>query len=1337
MFKTYFQLFFWQIRYLWLVFFVISPIPLSAQKNPTFRHVSIDQGLSNSSVLSIVQDQDGYMWFGTRHGVNRYNGHSIRSFFPSPGDLNNISSSYVRTMYCDSKGMIWMGSTGGICRYNPQNRQTTIFTSKSPNSHKITHDVINKVVEDKKENIWAASNSGLNLFVRGQADKIIQLLPDQIIYTIYPDDKEGIWLSTPEGLMYMTEHDGQYAVQRIENISTKISEIPQNHIATIHQDEDQLYIGTSASGLFVYNTESNKFYNISTDSKSPLVLSHNNIRDLLRTRDERLWIATQKGINVIDWSKNSIEVYQNRADDPNSLSQNSVYTLYEDRQGLVWVGSYFGGVDVTQPTDAPFNVLQHHQTKNSISSNIISGIAQDSKGNLWIGTEAEGINVLNPHTGVFHTFREHPTDPHHLKSNLIKAIHIDSSDGVWIATYMGGLNYLHPKTKQIVNYRYTSDKQHSLASNNVNCLLEDSQGRFWVGTNVGVQLLDRRSKYFYYLTGEEEQQDPLRNLIIQYLYEDQNQDIWIGTIAGLYVLRKGQSAYEYVKLPHHEFSRTHKINCIYQDSQGDLWVGIFQGGLYRINPKKPKHNTHFSTKDGIPGADVVGILEERDGVLWISTNNGLCRFDTYSQQILTYNRADGLPSNAFNNMAFFKSKDGRLYFGGYKGLVSFLPTDIRTNTFSPTPIIEAIQLVNREHSQDATIEIPTNKKETPRTKLSYRDNSFTVTFASLNYYKSSKNSYSYKLEGVDHEWKETSSPQVSYTNIPGGNYVFLLKARNNDGFWSEGVAKLDIQVKPPFWKTGYAYTLYLLLVVAFLYALIQYFVMRKVLQKEKEIQQAKLSFFTNISHEIRTPLTLISAPLERIFSKPTHSVPISELYSVRDNANRLQQLVNELLDFRKIETNNITLHRAEGDLSEVIRRTFGYFEEERATRNIDLYFQADTQTIPFVFDSFQLEKVFFNLLSNAFKYVDDGGKIVLDIKTTEDEILLELTDNGVGIANGEESKLFTAFYRADSSNQAGTGLGLAIAKTIVELHGGSIAITGRERTAAHHGFTQVRIRFKKQLANAQRMPEANQPIPILSACVPVGLGHKNKILVVEDNLEMNRFICDLLHEQYDVISVTDGQGALSQCHLDAPDLILSDVAMPGMDGFTLCHSVKQDEELNHIPVILLTAKTDSRDQLEGLARGADLYISKPFRVDFLRLSINNLLRSREVIRLKISRFVQTGVSDSLENTAEKAFIEKIIGIIEADISNPDINVPHIIQEMGMHHQALYKKVRAITGLSVHELIKSTRLKKAAELLKDPMLNISEVAYAVGFSDPKYFSKEFKKQFKVSPSAYKK
>jgi ligand-binding sensor domain-containing protein/signal transduction histidine kinase/DNA-binding response OmpR family regulator len=1338
-------------------FLVLSQLTSYAQKNIHFRNLTIENGLSQNSVMAITQDRQQFLWFGTKHGLNRYDGHQFKVYRNIPNVAGSISSNEIQCIYTDAQGVLWVGTMNGLNKYD---RQKDAFT-RIPLASGIGNSSIEFIYEDRQQRLWIGTLKGLYLLTdRKQHQFKPYFFSDEVqdrrlnvVVAIAVDQKNAIWVATTAGLIRMTINNGKSNYRVFKHEANKSNSISSNYVTSLAIDAAQnLWIGTdNGINLFNYADESFTTY---THNKSRNSIVHNDIREIVPDKKGMLWIGTQEGLSIFDPKRNEFSNYQYDPEVKNGINQNSIHSIFQDVNGTMWIGTYYGGVNFTYPYSTEFKVQQNSRFQSSISSNVVSSIVEDEHRNLWIGTEGGGLNYFDRKNNTYTHYKNNPKDSTSLTSNLIKTVYRDRDGDLIIGTHHGGLNVFDPSTKSFKHILNVKDHKNGTGLSEIIVVKEDSYGNIWIGSQDGLNLLKKSHGKFASRTVKSPLQEKLRSANIRVVFEDQGKNLWIGTGAGLYAYQPESKKIRYFLKNPADSNRLQSdyINCIIQSSKSEIWIGTYFGGISRYNPKNNSFKT-YTEKNGLSNNNVLGIVEDLYGNLWISTDNGLSRLDLKTQKFKNYTRSDGLAANEFNVRSFFKDRSGDIYFGGYNGFTSFNPSQIEVNNYVAPIVFTGLKLFNQPvevNGKDQLLsqDISSTKKIT----FNHDQNHFTLEFALLNYVKSDKNKYAYQLVDYDKTWNYTNSASATYTNLPSGDYTFIVKGINNDGIPGVAPATINIRIKPALWASWWAYCLYLLVFVVILFLTIRYIVLRTLLKRSVDLQQMKLSFFTNISHEIRTPLTLILGPLENLLKNTQDNMEIHrQVIPIKNNADRLMRLITELMDFRKVEAGHLKLTVSRENIVTFSKEIFLAFGHIAISRNIQYTFECTAESILLYFDKGQLEKVLFNLLSNAFKFSDNEGQVSLSILEHPNFVTLKVRDNGKGIPYESQNKLFSDFFQVDAhgSSHIGSGIGLALSKSIVESHRGKIGIESHPAMAGKTGdtcFTVTLQKGKTHFKPAELMETIGYDLPS-EGQAPGPLNYDQPsaeetntelhetILVVEDNPEIRQLISGLLSKNYQVKESEDGLKGWETAIELLPDLIICDIMMPVMDGLELCRKLKGDERTSHIPVILLTARSTHIHQVSGLETGADAYITKPFSTELLELNIKNLLNSRTTMRQKYGQQVTLQPQNVVIGSMDQAFMTRVLKYIEENMSDQSFAVPDLATEVGMSQPVLYKKIRAITDLSVNDFIKSIRLKKAAQLLEQDRYTISEISYLVGFNDPKYFSREFRKQYGETPRGF--
>ncbi|GAB3014283.1 two-component regulator propeller domain-containing protein [Niabella terrae] len=1311
---------------------------LAAQDFP-FEHYFLEDGLPSYSVLSITQDNTGFMWIGTSAGLCRFDGKRFKTYRADAFVAGGLSANNITSLYTDSHGRLWVGTIYTPNLYDSYNDRFIPI--------KINGTGLGNVFcfyEDSRGAVWIGTNTGLyKMNPRHPGTTVVfpvkgnhEGISGHLVRAISEDKSGQIWVGTENGLTRIRQrHDSLFQFISFRLDSTRTTAIT----ALAWGSDGQLWIGTQNRGLYAFHPPSQRFTSFYSRPADPAGLINNNIRCISADRQQRLWIGTQEGISLLYPLTRRFVNLSHKASEDKSLSQNSIYSIYQDRNGSVWVGTYFGGLNFMPGYQTPFKKLHSTDQANSVSNNVISRILEDRQQNLWIGTEGGGVNFLNRKTGQYRHYEHRTTDPHSLGSNLVKEIFLDSENFLWVGTHGGGLNVLD-KNRQIFT-KYVIDSTDPPASE-ISSILEDEKGQLWVASHTGLR---RFIKEHGKIRGTGPPLPPLP-VIPSYLYKDRRGGIWLAGVNGLY---------KYQGHLFLEIDPNLVVYCFAEDAGGALWVG--GNGLTRITGPDLSPLSQRATI--LQDYKFMGLLAEDSGAFWLSSDKGLIHYRPRNNSLHHYTQRDGLTGNGFNYNAYLKDSQGLFYFGGFNGISFFDPAEIKVNQRIPSLVFTGLKLQHQELGiGDKTGILHQNPISVSAISLRHDQNIFTIEFALLNYIKSSKHVYAYRLMGFDKNWNETPLPSATYTNLPPGNYRFLVKGANNDGFWSMP-HELLITVSPPFWLTWWAYGIYMLFAAALIFMITRFFFMRALLKKEEQLHTAKLNFFTNVSHEIRTHLTLVMAPVERILTEAGENRFIQQqLIQVKRNTHRLLKLVGELMDFRKAESHHLAIHPRTQDLVAFLQLIYDSFRESAQARSIRCTYRHEKEQIAVDFDAQQLEKVFFNLLANALKFTPEGGHIELYACLRNDKAVVTVTDNGRGIAPPYIEKLFTNFFQvADHGLQnTGYGIGLALAKNIVTLHQGRIDVESTAATPQQEGTTVFTVtlplsklplqaiadNFGKTVSGDKKAPELPQMPP--APAMPQEQG-RAQLLIVEDNPEVAQLLQEGLGETFAVTVTGNGLQGWEYAINELPDLIISDVMMPEMDGYDFCNKIKTDRRSSHIPVILLTAKSSQKEQISGLQQGADLYLTKPFSMAVLRLSVQNLLAARERMRQQFSRELShLNIQSTLDEHTleprsgagiEKAFLSELSAQIDNCLDDPEFGVDMLSKKMAMSTPVLYKKVRALTHMSVNEFIKRQRFKKAAALILQKDHTINEVAYMVGYEDRKYFSREFKKYYGMLPREF--
>lgn len=1307
----------------------------SVEEHYYFKNLSIRNGLSQNTVNAILQDRKGFMWLGTKDGLNRYDGLSFRKFKHDAANPRSIGNSFITSLYEDFNGNIWVGTDAGVYIYYPEKEAFEEFDCQSLEKTRIERSV-SMIAGDKQGRVWIAVEAQ-GMFCYDARQKLLRNYPlSEISSNIkcFTFDSGGtLWLGFyGDGLYY--SKDNLATVHPYGSPEDGKREFEGGVITKIVQGNyNCLYIGSVKEGVSELNLTSGQVRNLlAIDESGESIFC----RDLLPYSDNELWIGTESGIYI--YNLRTAQFIHLRASlyDSYSLSDNAIYALYKDREEGLWIGSYFGGVDYYPRQYTYFAKYYPKNIANSLHGKRVREFCRADDGTLWIGTEDGGLNHFNPKTKEFHFF-----EPSAGFTN-IHGLCMDGSH-LWVGTFSKGLRVIDTRTGVVLRTYTEGHTPHSLNDNSIFSICRTSAGEIYLGTLFGLLRYNRTQDNF----------DCIPELNGKFVYdikEDSYGNLWLATYAnGAYCYDVSARRWKnYVFDAEDEKSLPYdKVLSVFEDSYRQIWLTTQGGGFCLFHPDTETF-TRYGLKDGLPNDVVYQIVEDDDRFLWLTTNNGLVRFDPKTMEMKVFSTANGLTTNQFNYRSGFKDEAGNIYLGSINGFVAFDPRTFAENRQVPAVAITDFLLFNKEVSVGET-DSPLKSSITFSDKvvLTADQNSFSFRIAALSYQAPRMNKLMYKLEGFDEGWLTIGeSPLVTYSNLGYGDYVFKVKASNSDGVWNEQETSLHLSILPPFYLSGWAYCFYVLFFMGCLVCVIFYFKRRNYRkqhrqmemleqEKEREVYHAKIDFFTNVAHEIRTPLTLIKGPLENIIlKKEVDSETKEDLYIMKQNTERLLNLTNQLLDFRKTETRGFRLNFTECDVVAVLRETYFRFTSLAKQKGLDFILELPQECFMADVNQEALTKIISNLLNNGVKYASTYLRISLE--TDEKVFHIRTFNDGEMIPDTMKEEIFKPFVRLDKEDEVttGTGIGLALSRSLAELHQGSLMMEKGEEVNCFCLTLPVNQDSTITLS-AENVSQVEENSCGWEQEETDTKEKKPMILVVEDNPDMLAFIRKQLTTEYSVLTAMNGIEALAVLDNHYVNLVVSDVMMPQMDGFELCKTIKSDLSYSHIPVVLLTAKTNIQSKIEGLELGADAYIEKPFSVEYLLANISSLIHNREKLRQTFAKSPFVAANTMALTKADEEFIWKLNDIIQANLHNPEFSMEDMADALKMSRSSFYRKIKGVLDLSPNEYLRLERLKQAAQLLKEGKSRVNEICYTVGFNSPSYFSKCFLKQFGVLPKDF--
>jgi len=1365
-------------KFIFLLTLIIGCIVITSargQSNINFTSMTVKEGLPSNSVNNIIEDKYGLIWFGTSNGLARFDGSNYRIYRHEANNPFSLPGNDVQAIYQDKKGTIWVNTNvGGIYYYDRSNDRFICYIGDGswPVIRRIT---VRCFMEDHNGILWVATYGSLRKIdpKSGRITKVNIYCPPSelatfVVLSVFEDSVHKIWIGTNIGLYLIDPKLNK--VQRFTHNQNDNTSLSNDIIKKISEDSKGNIWFATYGGLNEW-LSSGHFRSFRHDERSKLTISNDGIYAISPDKNGTLWIGTEDGVNIYDPKTESFIKVGDDERNPYKLCGRSIRSLLIDSRGIYWIGTYGAGISKYDRNLALFNVKRGNPFDSyGLKSPMVTSFAAVYGQKIFVGTDGAGIELFDRGTGLFNQFKMISKVMPTKKGLTITTLYVDRKGFLWAGTYNDGLFRIEPGTGRYIQFLAN---EKGLSLNKISALTEDNNGNIWIGTiGKGVDIYNPNTGTFRTINNQNITTDPAMRLpsngFTNSMICAPNGDVWIGsTGTGIAVYHPADGKFTH-------FTRANSnladdvVPCMYIAKNGVLWVGTNQGISY-FNKKTGKFVSYNET-NGLANAYVKTILEDSDGLLWISTDKGVSSFDSDKKKFRNFTEANGALQSSFITSSGMKAANGELYFGGQDGFIFFDPLHVPVETRPGAVFFTELKINNEPITPGVNAPIKEQIGITKEIRLHYGQ-SFSLSYVALDYTSPEQNQYAYKLLNFDKDWNYVHSTRTAnYTNIDPGTYVFMVKSTTDNNHWSGSRTQIRIVILPPFWRTWYAYLAYALFIIAILLSIrrrgiqklkaeyemdrekmqIRQLIEQERLETERlrELDDLKIKFLTDLSHEFRTPISLIAAPVEKLLEKKVADEDIADLRMISRNVRRLLNLVNQLLDFRKMEEKGLVLNLIPGNILGFINEAAEAFREIGVKKQINLHIENGLSDHQFLFDSDKVERIVFNLLSNAFKFTPPGGEVflqtaIVDENSHQARFVLKVTDTGPGIPHQDLDKIFERFYQSeqpDSIINKGTGIGLSITKDFVNLHGGSIYAEGTPdrgtKFIVEIPLTIVRstgsiVKNKKEKFDhsADDLSEVNVPAINRTANKPP------MILLVEDNEEFRLYLIDHLKQFYNIVGACDGKEGWQKTLSIHPELVVSDIAMPQMNGIDLCKKIKGDKRTSHIPIILLTASNGEKEQLKGFKSGANDYLTKPFSFNILDARIASLLSLNRTLKDTYSKHIQL-VNKPLETeSAELKLLNKVMKYVEEKLSDCDLSVEELSKYVGMSRATLYYKMIELTGLPPTEYIRMIKLDKAAALLETSDLNVSQIAYMTGFATPSYFSKMFKSKFGMSPSEY--
>jgi signal transduction histidine kinase/ligand-binding sensor domain-containing protein/DNA-binding response OmpR family regulator len=1293
------------------------------------------------------------MWFATDDGLYKFDGTNFTVYRNRSGDSTSLLVNEVLALHEDKTGNLWIGTSGGgFSLYNrrkdnfshfPENNNTPGFTRTG---------VIRSICSDYRGKIWIAHFDALysldpqthSISKHTLRDAAGRPVKTHLI-SVFADSKHRLWIATDDGL-FCYHIDANTFIQYVQD-SSDTGSLISNQVRTVGEDKwGAIWVGTT-NGLSRLKPDGSGFLNYH-------YIQNTYINCIACDKDGLLWIGTGNGLYVLDINTNTFTVYSHEPENLQSLTSNWIRCAYIDRQGIYWFGTYRGGINKYDKNLNLFNlILNSRFQQNRADVAVVSAMAENKNGNVLMGTDGNGLYEFDR--------RKDLLLPVNLRVNnipaaslAILALHRTRNNQLYIGTYAHGLLIIDQETGRATQL-VQGTGANNLTSNDIFCLQEDSKGNIWIGTNGnGLNVVKNGqviARYAPQPRGAGETLLPI-NGYIRAIEEDAAGNIWIGTHGGgIAVYQPGNGKWTIYDQENSHLP-SNKIQSLHRDGKGRMWIGSFGGGLAVFDQGKQRF-TYFNEHDGLQNTMIHQIVEDDGGQLWMSTNTGISCFNTVTKKFRNFTTYNDLQNSNFVRGSGIRLSDGELLFGGQQGFNYFNPATLTVNRNDPTVVLTDLKIYNKSVAAGSNSPIKEHISVAGEIRLDYKQN-FALSFVALNYTLPRQNGYAYKLDGFDKDWNYTGALNTaSYTNLDPGQYVFRVKASNNDGVWSKNETRIKIYVRPPFWRTPFAYLFYVLAAGGLLLyirnrgiaKIRQQFTWeqeREQARRIRELDRLKLKFLTNLSHDFRTPISLIMGPVEQLINEGGAEGKIDKLNMIRRNARRLLNLVNQLLDFRKMEEHELRLQLSKGDFVSFVKEVSESFRDMSERKHIGFIFSSSIDKMDALFDHDKIERVLFNLLSNAFKFTLQGGMIRVEVddagknSTGNNRVSIKVIDTGIGIPKDKQEEIFERFfqnYSASSVLNQGTGIGLSITKEFIRMHGGEIEVESEPGQGSVFTILLPLTQIEAPAVEKRETQAMETMAPPPSPAEDITTSFS--VLLVEDNEDFRFYLKDNLRNNYKILEAVNGREGWQKALACHPQVIVSDISMPEMDGIELVKKLKADKRTSHIPVILLTALTGDEQQIKGLETGANDYITKPFNFEVLNAKIKSLLELKNNLKSTYTKQIKVLGPETAIGSTDERLLQEIVSFLETNLTNPQLSVEGLSKQVGMSRSTLYSKLLQLTGETPVEYIRSFRLNKAAVLLQKSNMTISEIAYQVGFTTPNYFAKSFKSKFNMLPSEY--